>query len=569
MVNKKIDTSEKPTIDAKIPKLETGESMKITNLNGNYILSELNNGGLDELSSNYVDKATYDFAKIKHIYNSVIEQDSNSFVTTSEEISSLAKNTQNDINKIIKINGIIRYYINKEDLIGRVVEIIENNVNVNYSLNYNYIPKNKKDIKIFEEYKKLIEKFNSDIEIEQFIRNNLLKTYTEGNNIFYLMGDSKNGYGIINYPLDIAEVTSMKIDNENVISFKITELKQRLNSIKSKYGKIKSNKLIDIKTLIEQEILRDYPSEVYEAYKTRDNYALLNPKKTGLVRINNLNGLYGVSPIFKCLSSLLTLETIDKSDREILNARSKKIYYQKTRKELMGKDYDKPSAGVNQVGYSHTSLLECMKNNTIIYTSMPYVEDLDILEPTTEIIDVNTKKAYKLSVLEALGISFASSDGSTSITTVRMMYDELIKMINRITKQLETIIHKYYQLITEEYGYPVEFAPYISIQDTKLLDYDTKLKITDLLFSKIGLSYQTTLETLGMNYKEEKDRREKENKEDTDTIFIPHSNSYTSNSNDLLNKNNSNNNDKNSNGSEKNDNENQRESNKQRQDVLK
>ena len=276
------------TINVKIPKMEGNTSMKLTHLNsGEYILSELDNKNEFEMSSDYVDKATYDFTKTKHIYNQIIDNDNSSYVTTSEQICNLAKNPQNSIDKVLTINGIIKYYINKDDLIGRVVEIIENNVNTNFKLDYSYKPKTKKDTKIFEEYKeKVINKFNKQIDIKKLIINNALKVYIEGNYIFYLKGDLKNGYGIANYPLDIIEVTPMTIDGDNVVAFKVNELNSRLNKVKSKYGKLKTNKLIDIETLIDAEIKRDYSEEIYNAYKGKDQVALLDPKRIGLTRIN-------------------------------------------------------------------------------------------------------------------------------------------------------------------------------------------------------------------------------------------------------------------------------------------
>lgn len=556
-----------PTITAQIPKIPSGQSMKVTNLNGNYVLSEMSKSDIGLSNFDYVAKSTYDTRKVQHIYNQVLDNEVSSFVTTAEELSSLAKNTQNHIDKVIKINGIIKYYINKDNLIGRVVEIIENNINNKYSINYNYVPKNKKDTKIFEEYKNsVINVFNEQIDIPQLILDTVLKTYTEGNYIFYLKGDLKNGYGIVNYPLDMVKVTSMIIDGEPVVSFKVNELSSKLNSMKTEFSRLKTNKLIDIESVVEAQIKRDYPNEVYDAYAGKDQVALLNPKNIGLVRINNLKtGLYGVSPIFKSLSSLLTLETIDKSDREILNARSKKIYYQKTRKELMD---DGNPLKVNEVGYSHTNLLQCMNNNTIVYTSMPFVEGLEILEPKTELTNSQTKESYVMNVLTALGISFVSSEGSTSITTVKMVFTELIKMINRISKQLEPIINKYYREVTVDNGYPVEFAPKITIESTEMMDIETRLKIVDLIYSKLGLSYQSTLDLLGMNYQEELNRRKVENEQNVDTeIFLPHSNSYTSNSNELLNNNGDSN--TNSNGSKRSDNIDRNEYDQQRQEINK
>ena len=555
------------TITAQIPKIQNGESMKLTNLNGNYVLSEIEKDSIKNDNFDYVAKSTYDINKIKHIYNQILDTEVNSFITTEEEISNLAKNTQNYIDKVLKINGIIKYYINKDNLIGRVVEIIENNINNNYKLNYNYVPKNKKDTKIFEEYKKIIDEFNKQIDIKQLIIDTVLKTYIEGNYIFYLRGDIKNGYGIVNYPLDMIEITSMVIDGEPVVSFKVNELSSKLNKLKTQFKNLKTNKLIDIEDVIESQIKRDYPQEVYDAYVGKDKVALLNPKNIGLVRINNLKtGLYGVSPIFKALSPLLILETIDKSDREILNSRSKKIYYQKTRKELM--DVDGNPLKVNEIGYSHTNLLQCMKNNTIVYTSMPYVEGLEILEPKTDLTDSKTKESYIMNVLTALGISFVSSEGSTSITTVKMVFEELIKMVNRIQKQLEPIINKFYRTVTKDNGYPIEFCPQISIEDTKMLDTEVKLKITDLIYSKLGLSYKTTIEMLGLDYQEELDRRKKENEENIDSeVFLPHQSSYTATGQDIqVDKEDSN---TNSNGSKKSENIDKQEQDKQRQEIIK
>lgn len=556
------------TIEAKIPKMKSNTSAKITCLgDGMYVFSELDDNNENIALSNYVEQSTYDVERVKHIYDKILDNDNNSYVTTSQELSNLAKNTQKDINKVIKINGIIKYYINKEDLIGRVVEIVENNVNTLYDLNYTYQPKKKKDINLFEEYKtNIIDKFNKQIEIDKLIINNVLKVYTEGNYIFYLKGDVKNGYGIVNYPLDMVEVTNMTIDGENIISFKVNELKSRLSTVLSKYGKLKTNKLINIEKNIDNEIKNNYSKEIYDAYKGKDQLALLDPKKTGLVRINNLGtGLYGVSPIFKSLNPLLTLETIDNSDREILKSRSKKIYYQKSRKELMGKDFDKPLK-INEIGYAHTNLLQCMANNTIVYTSMPFIESLEILEPKTDLTDPKIKESYIKSVLTALGIGFISSEGSTSITTVKMVYTELLKMINRITKQLEPIINKFYKEITLENNYPIEFTPTITIQDTETMSLENKMKMVELLYGKLSLSYDTILSMIGLNPESEKNKRIKENEEKVSEIYEPYSTSYTKSAEE--NKVNTDSN-KNDNGSNKNDDINKNEYDKTRQETIK
>ena len=565
-------------IDLTIPVLSEGETKQVSNIGGNYILSDIETSTTkDYFDPNYIQQATYDAQRLSNIYSTVLDKNTSSYVTTMDELSSLAQNTQTSIDKIKKINGIVKYYINKEDLIGRVVETIENNININYKIDYpspssKKGTKLKKEQKMEDELKVVIEKFNKQINIPKLIADNAVITYTEGNFIFYLMGDSENGYSIVNYPMDITEITPMRIDDDPVVSFNVTELSSRLQESRTKYGRLKTNKLIDIEKTIEDEVKKCYPTEIYDAYKGKDQYALLNPQKIGLNRINNLKGLYGLTPIFKALQPQLMLETVDKSDQKVLIQKTKKIYLQLTEKELM----EKPNA-INMIGHAHVSLLEAMSKDTIIYTADPQVQDLKLIEPKTELTDEKTKSGYKLRILEALGISFISSEGSKSITTTKINYDELLKMVNRITKSLEPILNKYYQLVCEENGFPLEYSPTITIESTKLLDLETLLRLVETMYSKIGLSYDTILTMLGLNPEIEINKRVKENKVTidgvemtTDDIMSPHITSFTTSGKDgdTVTHNNLDSN-TNKNNSKKNENIDKQESDQSRKEALK
>jgi len=570
--------SPKDKIEITIPVLEEGEGRKLVNVGGNYILAELSSTNNQyECSDNYVQQATYDSEKLTHTYSKMIEKESSSYVTTPEKLSSLAQNTQSNINKIIEVNGIVKYYVNKEDLIGRVVETIENNINTNYSVNYPSIPNaKKKEQKMFTEMKLVIDKFNKQINIPKLIADNVVSTYIEGNFIYYLIGDSKNGYSIVDYPLDMTEITPMKIDNDPIISFNITELSSRLQQARTKYSTLKSNKLFDIQKILDDEVKRDYPTEIYDAYKLRDTIALLNPQRVGLSRINNLKGRYGLTPVFKSLSSQLMLETLDNVDRKVIIGKAKKVFFQSTRKELMGDNYSKPMQ-INPVGYAHTSLLQAMSNDVVVYTSMPFVEDLKILEPEADLADEKTRLSYRIRVMESLGISFISSQGSNSITTTKINYNELLKTINKITKQLEPVISKFYQLVCEENGFPVEFAPKIKIQSTELLDLETKLMLVETLYSKIGLSYDSILRTLDLDPEAEISKRIAENnyevngvKMTMDDIMSPHITSFTASGKegDTITNNNPKADTVNGNGSKKSENVDKTQSDKARQESL-
>ena len=205
--SKEKETPQMPTsqkIDLTIPILAEGETKQVTNIGGNYILSEIDTSAKkDYFNADYIQRATYDAQRLEHIYSSVLDKQTSSYITTMDELTTLAQNTQTNLEKIKKINGIVKYYINKEDLVGRVVETIENNINTNYKIDY---PSNKnkkgtklkKELKMEEELKAVIEKFNKQINIPKLIATNAVTTYTEGNFIFYLMGDSENGYSIVN-----------------------------------------------------------------------------------------------------------------------------------------------------------------------------------------------------------------------------------------------------------------------------------------------------------------------------------------------------------------------------------
>lgn len=553
------------TIEANIPVLESGQKIVISNIDGNYIASEfeVHQGQFDD----YLQLAKYDVEKLSHLYDRLLIKDNNEYVTTPEQISSLAKNTQTNLEKIIKINGMIQYYLNKSDLIGKTYEILENNINTNFTINYPLVEginksAKKKESKMKDEIRSLINKFNSNIDIKKLIVDNVMSVYTEGNFIMYLKGDSDNGYGVVKYPLDIIEITDRTIDGEPLVVFNVNELKSRLQGSINKYGKMKTKQKVDIKTIIQEEVKRDYPEEVYEAYKNNDNYVYLNPERIGVNRINNMGKKYGVTPLFKALTPLLTLETIDNVDRKNLQAKAKKVFYQKMRKECID---DNGQIDINAVGYAQASLLQAMDSDVVIYTSTGLVESLEILEPKADPTDNDIVSSNRNRVLGACGITFSSNESKNGANVVKINYEDLLKTINKINRGLERILNKLYKVILDENGFPAEYAPTINIQNTLLLDLDSCSKLVDLVYSKIGLSYKTAIEALGLDYDEEVSRRKAENDNKFDEeIFIPHGNSYTSNSNQLIDNTDL---DKNSNGSKKSENQDKSLEDKSNNDV--
>jgi hypothetical protein len=321
---------------------------------------------------------------------------------------------------------------------------------------------------------------------------------------------------------------------------------------------------------VEEEIQKNYPPEVYDAYQNRYKWAILNPQRTGVHRINKLDGVYGVSPIFKAFSALLMLETIDNIDRDNIIARSKKIFYQKTRKELMGSDGTK-TKHFAELKYAQDELVKAMSQKVVIYTSAGYVEDLNIIEPKADLTEASVILRYKNQVLNSLGIAFLSNEAKSSFNTVQVSVDELLKTVNKIIEQFENTINKYIKIICQNNGISPDFIPVINIERSELLDTETKLKLIELIYSKLGFSYKSVCELLGTDYNTEVERRKEENDSGLDDIFYPHITSFTasdSEKGDITNDEGKSTIDSNTNtnGSEKNNNLDQNAENKARKD---
>jgi hypothetical protein len=483
------------------------------------------------------EQASYNFGTNQHLIDKIVNNNNSSYAITPEELNSLAQGTQNDVNKVIKINELIKYYANKNDLVGIVIGTIENNVNTNFKISFPKLPENiKKKNKLKDKVDTLLSNFIDNVDLKSQIRKEGMSTFSQGTYFTYLRDNDDGTYGISTYPLGLVDFTDYIIDGEPLLYMDMMKLQSTLQTTLSKYNQVKSQ-FINFSTKVEDEIKNNYPPEVYEAYKNKYKWAILDPKRTGVHRINQLDGIYGVSPIFKALGALLMLETIDNIDRDNIIARSKKIFYQKTRKELMGQNFEK-TKNFAELKYAQDVLVKAMSQKIVIYTSPAYVDGLEIIEPKADLTDSSVILRYKNQVLNSLGISFLSNESKSSFNTVQVSVDELLKTVNKIVCQFENTLNKYIKLICTENGIDSNFIPVINVEKSELLDLETKLKLSDTLFSKMGVSYKTIFEMFDMDYNTEVERRKEENENDIDTeVFIPHTNSFTSNSNDLLTQN--------------------------------
>lgn len=469
-----------------------------------------------------LETSALDFEQKRHTYSRYLggEESTTTDTLSLSDINDYAENPQNSLSDITKINSIVKEYVNKDDIIGKVYESVQIYTNTQHSLKYpnNLEENDKKNVE--DEIKPLVENFNKKIDIKNFISTGVGTAFLEGNFISYLRINAKKNQAVVDfYPVSMIEVTEYSIDGEPAVLFNVRNLKSRLriNSRRKKNGK---DIFFD---QMEKMIKNNYPPEVYKAYKNNENYALLDPKRVGLVRVNNLGGLYGVTPIFKALKPALMLESIENADETIVKVRSKKIVHQKLRKEIAGTDYAKQA--LDEMSYAHSNLVNAWKNKTVLVTTPWWVEDIKFISDSTPLTDTDTLKTYRSRVFNALGINFMDTEASLNLSNVSI--SDLMKTIDKIAENLAKVINKYYKVLLEENNKDVALAPEISIMTSELLSMEMRKSLAEFMFTKLGASYGTSYEILGVSSAEtESTKRQAEKEKKYDEVFVPHANYF-------------------------------------------
>lgn len=447
-----------------------------------------------------------------------------SSVVTKEKLDMLSVDPQANLLKILEINDIARTYVNKDWIIGKVAEVLESNVNSNFKLSYSSFDGNEKKVKELEECKKIINEFNKSINLRNLIKSSVPTTYIEGNYIFYCRGEKTGLYTYTWYPLGVVEISDYDVNGEPQVIINMRELLTRLRKT---IKRTRKNKALFFEKL-EEEIKANYPPEVLNAYQNKDDYAKLDRKWTGVMRVNRQNRKYGLTPIFRALYPALTLEQFDTTDNINSKAKAKKIIVQTLRKELMGQDGT--NEAFEQQAWAHDNLMQAFKQKTVLVTTPTFVEKIEYVEPSTPNTDTETVMNYVNRELSTLGISFLMSSGSTGASVASISLDQLMKTINSISEQLEYIMERFYKNILEANGHSSEFIPTIRVLDSELLEMEVKQELAKLLYCNFNVSLETALSILGFDVNDEKAKRQKENKEGMDEIFKAHESQFTKSS---------------------------------------
>ena len=440
---------------------------------------------------------------------------------TPEYIDELAENTQSDLKKVQIINSIVRKEINKDGIVGKTVECVTANINTETKVSYDNEITGRNKSKQLQQVKDFIGTFNKTINTKRLIRNSIPTTFVEGNYICYLRHED-NKYKVDYYPLGVCEISDYDVNGDPVVLFNIKELRGRLQKI---YRKNKKNKALFFKNM-EDEVKANYPQEVYDAFVAKEDYAKLDVKYTGVIRINNLNRKYGLTPIFRAFKDMLMLDTFDNADRVNSKAKAKKIIHQKLRKEVMGTELNKK--GFEDMAYAHDNFMAAFKQSTVVVTTPPTVESITYVEPKIELTAIDTVNNYRSRVLAALGIGFLMDSGSQSVSTADISVTQLLRTINMISEQLEDILQKWYKQILIDNHLPVEYCPTIKVIDSEALDFEMRKDLASTLYTIFNGSMSTSLELLGIDVNDEKEKRIKENDENYEEIFKCRQTAYTS-----------------------------------------
>lgn len=468
-------------------------------------------------------------------YSVIFNENSPSSVkeTSLEDIKELALNAQNDIHKIIKINSLVRQALNEDDVIGKVHEAVESNLNCNVRLSFDALPEDY-DEELKNKAEAEIKRFHKETNINEVTTNAITTTYDEGTCIQYMRSRKHKGiyhHTIDRYPLGVALISDY---SENAIPRVLVDISELTNRLQKSTLKSKKNKPLFFNNLTD-EIKNNYPKEIIEAFVNRERYAKLDLRRTGTNRFGNLNRKYGISPIFKALKPKIMLDTIDKSDATNAKAKAKKIIAQILRKETMGQTYEKK--GLEDMAYAHTQLMAAWRNPTVVYTPPPCVEKIEYVEPKVEMTNENTIIQYRSRVTSALGISFLNTDGQQTVSTANISIKQLMKTIDKIAERQEKILQRWYEIVLEEAKIPIEYCPTPHILDAELMESEVRMDLAEFLFSKLNCSYRTAYETLGFNFDDEYERRMNEIDRGVDIAFVPHKTSYNSSGSDSTDEN--------------------------------
>ena len=203
----------------------------------------------EQIAQNWMRKALESYNPYNRQYSVQLNEQTSigSDSLSVEDIKQLSINTQSDLNKILKINSIVRQVINEDDIIGKVYETIIANLNTNIRNSFDNLPdKYKKKTK--SEAENLIKQFHKETNLKYILSTSIPTVFVEGNCIKYLR--SNNGHYVIDtYPLGVAIVSDYSV---NGIPYVLIDIRELTNRLQKTTLKGKKNRPLFFKNLTDE-----------------------------------------------------------------------------------------------------------------------------------------------------------------------------------------------------------------------------------------------------------------------------------------------------------------------------
>lgn len=444
----------------------------------------------------------------------------NSNTLTIDYIDELANGIHTNLKNLIAANQLLVKYVDEDGSMGYAYSVIRANTPTNYTMVYDNTLLTEENEDKIAEIKSLVNNFNKSVKIERLIRESISTAYLEGN-VPIVLRITKNGYAVDFLPLDIAYPSGYKFNGDPILEFDVNALKTKLQKT---YKKTRKNKAIYFEN-IAKEIEANFSKEVFDAYKANEQYTRIDANYGDCITVNSLGRKFGVSPLFRALRPLVVLNNIEAADVSDSKARSKKIIFQKLRKELLGQNGEKKGLAEQQL--AHEALTQALKTNLCAYTAPAFVESLEFVSSKANNDDASKQLGqYMTKYLQALGIDFIDTEVG-NYAGVNVSVTQIIRQINCIKSDVERVLNKFYATLLTSAGFDPNLAPTIEIEDAESMELSMRIELAKFVYGTLNASRETSFKLAGLNLNDEKIKRETEQAQGLDDIFTPRKTAYT------------------------------------------
>lgn len=395
------------------------------------------------------------------------------------DLEALVRDPQNHMEDII---ALAKYYYYKNGLIMRVVNIIRD-FGVG-ELSLNYPTKNKRA-------KKVVDDFNTRVDINQVIKDILFELTLSGN----CAGYNRNGKRIDIYPITKVEVTPLILNNKPVLAYK--------NDMDFDEAELPAG--------WEKRLYMSYPKEVADGIKKGKDKIILDVKNTFFDKINSSRyEPYGVTFLLPAFDELAHKNMLKEAERSTATGIIEKIL----RVSVGDKDHSPKQPEIN----FYDNLINSKKG--ALRVTVPYFVNAEWIEPKTDVFGAEKFEQVDKDLLSALGVSLTliRGEGGGNYSEGVISIAGLIKSIESVRGNIPNIITEWYKTELNKNGIPETHCPTVELPPVEI-DKTARLEMVQWLFEHAGLPYQALYQEHGYDFSSVKLIRDSENEEKIDDTF--------------------------------------------------